>query len=218
MGTAERREREREQARTRIIEAARDVLSELGLGGLSMRSIAERAEYSPGAIYLYFEDKDSLILEVVKAGFEQMREYMAMELAKLGETASGIEQYGAMGRAYARFALENTAYFRVMFELPGVARVDCPEPCHDAAGETPFDDVVRTVERAASEGLSGVQDARRTALTGWALIHGLTSLYLSGHVADEIGGHEELLGVVEDAMQTFYAGLREAAPARRGAA
>ncbi|MEX0893041.1 MAG: helix-turn-helix domain-containing protein, partial [Gemmatimonadota bacterium] len=58
MGIAERREREREQVRTLIVEAARDILSAEGLEALSMRAIAERIEYSPATIYLYFKDKD----------------------------------------------------------------------------------------------------------------------------------------------------------------
>ena len=42
MGIAERREREREELRTRIVEAARDILSAEGLDALSIRSIAEK--------------------------------------------------------------------------------------------------------------------------------------------------------------------------------
>jgi AcrR family transcriptional regulator len=175
-----------------------------------MRAIAERVEYSPGAIYLYFRDKDDLILEVVRAGFVRMREYAKAELETLPGEASAMTQYAAMGRAYARFAIENTAYFRVMFELPGVPQLDCPQPCDHESAESPFADVVRTVERASREGMSGVGDARRTALIGWGLIHGLTSLYLSGHFADKVSTHEEFLSVVEDAMQTFYAGWRGA--------
>jgi AcrR family transcriptional regulator len=75
MGIAERREREKEALRTLIIEAARDILSEQGLDALSMRAIAERIEYSPATIYLYFRDKDELIREVVCAGFERLHEF-----------------------------------------------------------------------------------------------------------------------------------------------
>jgi AcrR family transcriptional regulator len=108
MGIAERREREKEALRTRIVEAARDIVSEEGLDALSMRALAERIEYSPATIYLYFRDKDDLLREVVGEGFRRLGEYSAAMIAAVGPQASPAERHRAMGRAYARFALENT--------------------------------------------------------------------------------------------------------------
>src|SRR5690606_15503994 len=119
----------------------------------------------------------------VKAGFERMGEYVAEEVAALGATANPAEQFGATGRAYARFAVENTAYFRVMFELPKVARVDCHPP-DEAEPVPPCDtDLVGLVTRASEAGLMKVGDPAQAAHIGWATMHGLASLYLSGHLA-----------------------------------
>lgn len=203
MGTAERRERERESVRTAIVEATRDILLEDGLGALSMRAIADRIEYSPATIYLYFKDKDDLVREVVTEAFVTMNEYMGREVAALGETATAAEQYSALGRGYARFALDHTAYFRVMFELPPVAQMDCPVP--DAPGG--FDTVVATVERASVEGTIVTDDARRTSILGWGLIHGLTSLYLTGRLAEVVSTNDEFIALVEDAMRTMNHGF-----------
>jgi AcrR family transcriptional regulator len=199
MGTAERRERERENVRTAIIEAARDILSANGPTALSMRAIADRIEYSPATIYLYFKDKDELVGEVSTEAFEVLNEYVRREVAAVGETANAAEQYGAIGRAYARFALDHTAYFRVMFELPQVPHMDCPEP--DAPGS--LESVVATVQRGVDEGHIDSKDARRTAVLGWGLVHGLTSLYLTGHLADVAGSNEEFMELIGEAMQTF---------------
>src|SRR5690554_886786 len=99
MGIAERRGRDREALRTRIVEAARDIVSEAGLDALSMRSIAERIEYSPGTIYLYFRDKNELLGEVIHAGFERMGEYIESEFQSLGADSSPTMQHRALGRA-----------------------------------------------------------------------------------------------------------------------
>ncbi len=220
MGIAERREREREQLRERILEAARDLLSEHGLAGLSMRAIAERIEYSPATIYLYFRDKEALIHDVVHTGFLVLRETTQAELAALAEGASAAEQYSAMGRAYARFALENTAYFRVMFELPGAARFEW-EDCaaRDASQPDGFEVVVQVIEQAVAEGSMAVADARRTAIIGWGLIHGLTSLYLSGSLGGRVTSNAEFMDLVEEAMRSMQpvgAGRpARARPARR---
>ena len=123
MAIAGSREKAKEALRTRIVEAARDIVSEEGLDALSMRALAERIEYSPATIYLYFRDKEELLRDVVEQGFRRMSATVQEQTAALGEGASAAERHRALGRAYARFALDNTAYFRVMFEIPGVAQL-----------------------------------------------------------------------------------------------
>lgn len=208
MGIAERREREKEALRTRIVEAARDIVSEEGLDALSMRAIAERIEYSPATLYLYFRDKDALLREVVEEGFHRMGEYMREALGEVGEAANAAEQYLALGRGYVRFAIENTAYFRVMFELPTVAQMDFEQCAADvpSSGEMPRDFAAATVQRAIDEGDFELPSAARGSLVGWGLVHGLTSLYLSGHLRDEVSSHGDFLDLVEEAMAMLQRG------------
>jgi AcrR family transcriptional regulator len=207
MGIVERREREKEALRARIVEAARDLLSEEGLDALSMRAIAERIEYSPATIYLYFRDKEELTSEVIREGFRRMHAVMMEELAALPETASGAEQYGATGRAYARFAVENTAFFRVMFELPSAARVNCPRRAQGPE-ETSFDRVVLSVEKGLQDGSIQGTNAQHIALIGWGLVHGLTSLYLSGHLVDDAPDQASFMRLVDEAIGKLGVGLR----------
>ena len=69
MGTAERREREKQELRTRILDAARELFAEEGYDAVTMRKIAERIEYSPTAIYLHFRDKHALMRELCDEDF-----------------------------------------------------------------------------------------------------------------------------------------------------
>jgi AcrR family transcriptional regulator len=213
LGIAERRERDKEALRGSMVEAARDIISERGLDALSIRAIAERIEYSPGTIYLYFRDKNELLGEVIQAGFGRMREYIEAELERVGGGADAVQQHRALGRAYARFALENTAYFRVMFELPTVPQVveghrcsphaDAPD-APDAAGDL----LVMTVQRAIDAGLYRISDAQEGAVIAWGLVHGLTSLYLSGHLGGSVESSEAFLSLVEAAMDSLGQGWR----------
>src|SRR5215469_2074960 len=61
MGVTERRERERQAVRKEILDAARALFLEEGYDRTSMRKIAEKIEYSPTTIYLYFKDKRELL-------------------------------------------------------------------------------------------------------------------------------------------------------------
>lgn len=232
MGIAERRERERENLRTRIIEAARDLLSEQGLAGLSMRAIAERIEYSPATIYLYFRDKEEIICEVRAAGFRLLLDAMREAIAALGPDADALEQFAATGRAYARFALENTAYFRVMFELPGVPQLladqcawtlpgagrdgedgDGGRPGGDAdVGAECFGLVARLMEKAARQRMLRAANPRFAPLIGWGLVHGITTLYLSGLLAGRVDTPEAFLALVEEALESIRVGMRSEQP------
>ncbi|HET8655330.1 MAG TPA: TetR/AcrR family transcriptional regulator [Longimicrobiaceae bacterium] len=211
MGIAERREREREALRTRIVEAARDIVSEEGLDALSMRAIAERVEYSPATLYLYFKDKEELLREVVREGFRRLGAYMRREVEAAGAGANPAEQHRAVGWAYVYFALDHTAYFRVMFELPSVTRVTGPGDCCAREGASLADAgswsyTVDTVQRAIDAGLLRASGAERGAAIAWALVHGLVSLYLGGHLAGVVGSQEDFLRLVGEAMGVVHEG------------
>ena len=211
MRSAESREQAKEALRTRIVEAARDIVSEDGLDALSMRALAERIEYSAATIYLHFRDKEELLREVVEEGFRRLSATVQEQTEALGPGANAAQRHRALGRAYAIFALENTAYFRVMFELPTVARVGRQEHCMPegrAEAASSWCSVVATVQQAIDEGLIQVRDAKHGAVIAWGLVHGLTSLYLSGHLTAAVHNHQEFLAMLEVAMDSLGAGWR----------
>jgi AcrR family transcriptional regulator len=76
MGIQERKEREKEALRGRIIEAATELFREETYANVSMRKIAARVEYSVGTLYLYYRDKDELFLAVQEAAFERAFEFI----------------------------------------------------------------------------------------------------------------------------------------------
>lgn len=69
MGISDRKKREKRELRTRIIEATAKLLVEEGYEKTTIRKVAEAIEYSPRTVYLYFKDKDSLLMEIVEEGF-----------------------------------------------------------------------------------------------------------------------------------------------------
>ena len=60
MGIAERKEREREEVKDLILNAAREIFLSEGYENTSIRKIATKIEYSPGIIYHHFKDKNDL--------------------------------------------------------------------------------------------------------------------------------------------------------------
>jgi hypothetical protein len=82
--------------------------------------------------------------------------------------------------------------------MPGVARMQgCPEPC---APEGLTQEGAVALLRRAHEAGQVAADPDGMALMGWGLMHGLTSLYLSGHLAGQVEGREEFLDLIDGAI------------------
>ena len=97
MGTAERREREKEERRQGIIDAAERVFFSKGMKAASMDEIAETAELSKGTLYLYFKSKEEIYLSINHRALKILR---SMFEAVLAGAATGIERVREIGRAY----------------------------------------------------------------------------------------------------------------------
>ena len=141
MGVAERREREREEVRQKILDAARELFMSEGYEKVTMRRIAEAIEYSPTAIYLHFEDKDDLVLALCREDFGRL--LAVFEKAELPRDP--VDRIRQLGRAYARFGLENPNHYRFMFMTPR-------SPEHKPEAHGPRPPVVRVPPRGGQRG------------------------------------------------------------------
>ena len=71
MGSKERRDRERQATQQAILQAALEIASEESWQAMTIRRIAERIEYSPSAIYKYFDDKEAILFALLRQGFQE---------------------------------------------------------------------------------------------------------------------------------------------------
>src|SRR5579863_10462461 len=101
MGSKERISRLKENTRVNILDAAYDIVKDEGWQALSMRKIAEKIEYTAPIIYEYYTNKDAILLELSKKGFEMLAETMRTAAEK---HPGAEEQIEAMWLAYWNFA------------------------------------------------------------------------------------------------------------------
>ena len=76
MGLAERREREKNIRRDLAIDAAMNIYEEDGYYAITMEKIAERSELSRAALYLYFKNKDEIIITAIASHFNYFAEIL----------------------------------------------------------------------------------------------------------------------------------------------
>lgn len=177
MGIKERREREKDQTRTCIMDAARELFASEGYEAVSMRRIAQEIEYSPTAIYVHFADKQTLFREICADDFAKL----ASVFTKLASITEPLRQICEIGQAYIRFALQYPNHYKMMFMTshhhePG-------EELPAAKGNPDVDAYAfmkASVQRAIDAKLfrSDLKDANLVAQTLWAVAHGVASLQI----------------------------------------
>jgi len=174
MGSAQRRQREKESLREKILATAREMFASEGVEAVSMRKIADRIEYSATAIYQYFPDKDGLLREICERDFAALAE-SGLRVAREPDPLARLRK---LGRAYVEFALEHPSSYRLMFMTPkGVEQKASLEgrgvPERDA-----YAMLRSVVQQCIDENRfrPTSADADLVAQTLWAAVHGLSAL------------------------------------------
>jgi AcrR family transcriptional regulator len=176
MGSGDRRERERQEMRELILAAAMRLFLEESFEKTTMRRIAEAIEYTPGALYSYFKDKDEILYALHQRGFEIL---LAMQ-EEAARTAGPdpLVRLHRLGETYLEFAFKNPQYYDLMFISTSTARTIEASGAWEP-GVQASELLAQAVRDSIAAGkLPAGTDARTVALTCWAQVHGLASLLM----------------------------------------
>jgi len=123
MGIKERQGRDREAVGRAILDAARDLFVTEGYQNVSIRKIAERIEYSPAAIYGYFQSKDDIFFALAEEGFRLLGDPGdEPNLGHLKKLPPVDRVHANFWRLY-EFSREQPQYFALMFVDRSVPRI-----------------------------------------------------------------------------------------------
>lgn len=189
--------RRRAQTRQEIIQNARRILVEQGTAGLTIRSLADTIDYTPGALYKYFDSKEALIDAVRARCFERLNAFIATQIESAGSAA---EMLLAGGMAYIEYAGRHPQEYHLMFHV---------EPSRATSGgqrKTAMRTLLQIVDFGIEQGEivpQGAYDAAAITYHCWATVHGLASLH-TAVLRDERG---ELLAVSRNILQKVIDGF-----------
>ncbi len=162
--------------REALIRAALDLIARHGPAGFTFADAARAAGVSAAAPYRHFRDRDALIADVARLGFE----HFADDLARAWNEGrpDPLTAFHRIGTAYLAFARTQTAYYAAMFEA-GLALDAHPELRQ--AGDRAFE-VVKVAAEAVIGLLpkAGRPPALMLALHVWSMVHGIASLFGRG--------------------------------------
>lgn len=180
MGVAERKERHKEDLKGDILKAALELFNEKGIEATSMRAIAEKIEYSPATLYLYYQNKNDIIHALHGEGFKMLvAKFQTVVVEK-----SAFDRLTALGKAYIEFAIENPDIYKLLFVMtePMEHIANCQEEDDWKEGDTAFDVLFQTVTQCQSEGYFENMEPHSLSLMIWSTMHGLCTLGTSGHL------------------------------------
>ncbi len=198
MMSAQSNSSEDEDLRRQILDTARHLLVREGYQNLSMRKIADAIGYSATSIYLYFDGKDALLHTLIHEGMMQLHQ-------KLDETATRhnddpVGRLRALCRCFIDFGLENPEYYEIMFQLrPERMKRYPPTKYRKARSNLEF--FGRALEEGEEKGIFGIEDAKVTASTIWASLHGTVSLLLAERVDVSIEREAFIETAIRQAIQ-----------------
>jgi AcrR family transcriptional regulator len=165
-----RRERHHRETRDEILVAAREVLLERGAADLSLREIARRARFSPGALYKYFDSKDDL----VKALADNAMAALLREFSRVSPDLPPDERALEMGTVYLDFARRNPEDVAVIAQHEAMVHAMPLSPEHHQFEEM----VVGVFREGIASGMfiaASEQEAQYMAYGAWALVQGLAT-------------------------------------------
>lgn len=153
-------------ARAALLTAAAELLESEGAARLSLRQSAERAGLSRQAPYNHFVDKEALLAELVREGYQQLGSRIS---ANAGPSAVPLERLARAAETYIGFGQERPALFRLMFskELVDLSKHKSAQDAASAA-LAELSAIIDTMAPAT--------DTHEVSLVAWSLVHGYTSL------------------------------------------
>ena len=162
-----------------LVRAALELIAEKGPAGFTFADAARGAGVSPAAPYRHFRDRDALMADVARRGFDEFT--AALTKAWDEGRPDVMSAFDRLGKSYLDFAKREPAYYSAMFEAGVPLDTD---PLLREAGERAFG-----VLRAAAEKLvallpaKGRPPALMVALHIWSMTHGIASLFARGDPA-----------------------------------
>ncbi len=158
--------------------AAREVIAEHGIEGLSLRDVARRLGVSHQAPYKHFPSRDHLLAEVLRRCYVSFAEFLdARPLTGTPEV-----DLASLGWAYLQHAREHPLEYRLMFGTPWPDGAGHPELVQAALHA--FNRLREALARQRGPGHTP-QELDADALFIWASLHGLASA-MHGELMDKL--------------------------------
>lgn len=199
VGIIERKEREKAEMRRRIVDVAVKMIVEEGYEKVSIRNIADKIEYSPATIYLYYKDKDQLLYDVQTEAFATL----AREFLEKVNHADPFKRLEQLAHAYIEFSRNHPEFYDLMFiiKAPMNALVEMDKWEN---GDPAYDGLYNLMQECIDKKVVKFKDPTVATLSVWAFAHGFVSLHLRGRCSKVSRVPDEEMPAIMDKAISEY--------------
>lgn len=178
MGIKERKETEKQEMHKLILDTAMKLFLEKGFENVTIRNIAEKIEYSPATIYLYFKDKDEILYTLHYEGFEELYRRQ-LEILTIKDPLKRLHRHAEL---YVSFALENPEYYDLMFiktaPFKKIKEMKLKDGMKWEIGIRSYDLLKDNIEDCMKAGFFQKTNIDVAAFSLWSYVHGIVSLII----------------------------------------
>jgi AcrR family transcriptional regulator len=167
---AERRKRQRREARRTILDATESLMIEANGSDFSIRALGRRSGYSAPTVYHYFGDKDGLIDALLEDRIAQL----ADQLERIEPSGDPQHDLRALLLGYLDFSARHPTFTRLMWTLSRKGESRMP-----AAMDRVRSCIENATERFGASGRLGHFDPDSAGRILWGLAYGLVSLRIT---------------------------------------
>ena len=192
INSAVRRKRHREEARSEILAAAREIFVRDGFESFSMRTLARSVGCSPAAIYLHFTSKEELFDTLVESSFAHLHEALGVLLKE--PARDPVRQLKRGMHLYVEWGLKYPSEYQIAFVVRNPAKK--PYRTHP-----PFDAARALVKRCLGSSKAAERDLELRTQALWAATHGITSLLTLRASFPWVSKQRVIDQVIESAVQ-----------------
>jgi len=185
--------------REEILEVSKELLIKEGFSKLSMRRIAERADVSATSIYLYFQNKDDLLLALIEESIENLK----VSLMEVVDASKGfLMQLEDMARAYIEYALNHPQEYEIIYMVRPEEMPKYPKEKFMNI-RSAYELLADIIREGHDQEQIDVEDALINAYTLWAQLHGVVSVILNKRLDTRIPQQQFIEQALENIIRGF---------------
>lgn len=185
MGITERKEREKEQRKKDIIDAAERVFFNKGFDTATVDDVANEAELSKGTVYLYFKSKEDIHFAISMRGMDILNRLIREIYDEKKNSADNILEFG---KAYVRFTRDYKNYFKsiMIFDSSKIDKVDISRKMKILEPDSPLNFFIEVLDKGKKDGSIRTDiPSKELAFILWSQITGvLQFIVLRSHTIE----------------------------------
>lgn len=199
MASKDRIARLKEDTRMSILKAALHIAKEEGWEALSMRKIADSIEYTAPIIYEYFENKDALLYELTRVGYQVLN--IKLEEAR-DQHDTPEKQLEAMWVAYWNFAFLKKELYQLMYGVTTTC-TNCEMMNKMPEAARQWDIITEVIGK-----LMHIDDLKSEEIclryyTFWSVVHGLISINLLSRGSSDEMNRQVLMNAITGIIRSM---------------